>query len=226
MGGAGGVVTVITSGTINAPGPNSAGIFVQSSGGRGGDGGNSAIFADVGNGAGGGSGGVITVNNTADITALSDNSSGIVATSVGGSGGNGGSCGTLCFGGGGGGPTGLGGTISVTSSGIVYDPGRERAPMAFLRRASAALAGRAAANNVACGCAALGRRLAKRRRRRDGHAFRSMAASISTVGLRFSGDLRPERRRRRRAGGTGIGLFYGAGGCGTEQGGSEIRSPS
>jgi hypothetical protein len=117
-GGAGGVVAVTTAGSITVLGAQSAGVLAQSNGGRGGDGGFNLFGpGSPGDGGHGSNGNTVTVNNTADITASGNSSSGIIATSVGGAGGNGGSCGFGCFGGGGGGPTGFGGNVNVTSIG-------------------------------------------------------------------------------------------------------------
>ena len=95
-GGDGGKVTVINTGTINATGQNSMGIYAQSVGGSGGSGGITGAFSlgggsidnlVGGDGAAGGNGGEVYVESTGSIYTSMVNSSGVFAQSVGGSGG-------------------------------------------------------------------------------------------------------------------------------------------
>ena len=94
VGGSGGtssqgdVVTVMNSGSILS---SASAIFAQSIGGGGGNGGNAdGWFPIGGSGSGGGNGAAVTVNNTGDLHTLDDNSSALLAQSIGGGGGNGG----------------------------------------------------------------------------------------------------------------------------------------
>jgi len=135
--GEGRAVDVINSSSIGTLGANSAGIFAQSVGGGGGNGGfsvvgslsseGSGISAGIGGfGAGGGGAAKVDVNSTATvITTAGSHSDGIHAQSIGGGGGDGGfsvSAG-LSSGaavalsvGGKGGVAGIGGEVVVTSS--------------------------------------------------------------------------------------------------------------
>jgi uncharacterized protein with beta-barrel porin domain len=91
--GGGGVVDVTNSSLLETVGDKSDGIYAQSIGGGGGDGGRAIGLVAVG-GAGGntGDGGAVTVTNDAggDIVTEGTMSDGIYAQSVGGGGGNGG----------------------------------------------------------------------------------------------------------------------------------------
>ena len=98
-GGAGDKVNVDNKGAITTTGANAIGIFAQSVGGGGGNGGFSvgaslgvvAITATLGgDGAGGGKGDDVTVANAGAISTTGDLAYGILAQSVGGGGGNGG----------------------------------------------------------------------------------------------------------------------------------------
>lgn len=103
----GGTVDVLNSGLLTTRGNNSAGIFAQSVGGSGGNGGNatavqiapviSFTFALGGTGGAGGDGGAVNVGNesTGRIAVSGSNSHGIMAQSVGGSGGSGGHATTI-----------------------------------------------------------------------------------------------------------------------------------
>ncbi|MBN9274750.1 MAG: autotransporter outer membrane beta-barrel domain-containing protein, partial [Mesorhizobium sp.] len=150
MGGAAGpgsngnTVTVETAGTLTTYGDGSRGIFAQSIGGSGGNGGaaisvafnaTGTFAAAIGIGGNGGSGGaadVVTVSSLSDISTSGKNAGGIVAQSVGGGGGNGG----YSIGGAIGGAVGIavnvGGTgsaggaskdVTVTSSGSIHTRG-------------------------------------------------------------------------------------------------------
>ncbi|WP_170430281.1 hypothetical protein [Ruegeria arenilitoris] len=104
-GGVGGTVTgVRVNGDVRTEGQRSTGVVIQSIGGGGGNGGFN-VTAGVaaagagagtihvglgGDGAAGGAGGVVEGQIAGNVTALSDNSSGVVFQSIGGGGGNGG----------------------------------------------------------------------------------------------------------------------------------------
>ncbi|WP_222934553.1 autotransporter outer membrane beta-barrel domain-containing protein [Caulobacter sp. 17J80-11] len=91
--GDGGDVTVLNGGVIWTKGRESYGVFAQSVGGGGGDGG-SGLAGTVsigGEGAGGGNGGVVRVTNSGAILTEGDFATGVFAQSVGGGGGIGGS---------------------------------------------------------------------------------------------------------------------------------------
>ncbi|WP_187971188.1 hypothetical protein [Aquibium microcysteis] len=90
-GGSGETVTVTNSGTLFTSGVFARGIFAQSVGGGGGDGGFSGGLVSIGGaGAEGGSGKKVTVGNSGDITTEENDSAAIFAQSVGGGGGAGG----------------------------------------------------------------------------------------------------------------------------------------
>jgi hypothetical protein len=87
----GNTVTVTNNGAIETKGVDSFGIFAQSVGGGGGDGGTSGGLFSVGGRAGsGGNGDVVKVTNSGSITTEKDGAVAIFAQSVGGGGGNGG----------------------------------------------------------------------------------------------------------------------------------------
>jgi len=150
MGGAAGpgsngnTVTVETAGTLTTYGDGSRGIFAQSIGGSGGNGGaaisvafnaTGTFAAAIGIGGNGGSGGaadVVTVSSLSDISTSGKNAGGIVAQSVGGGGGNGGySIGGAIGGavgiavnvGGAGSAGGASKDVTVTSSGSIHTRG-------------------------------------------------------------------------------------------------------
>ena len=123
----GGAVTATNSGSLSASGQGANGLFAESVGGGGGDGGaSSGIFTYGGQGGAGGSGGAISVTNTAGgtVTVSGDDANALYAQSVGGGGGNGGdatSGGTtvsLAIGGKGG-AGGNGGAVNVTNAGAL-----------------------------------------------------------------------------------------------------------
>ncbi len=135
----GGYVEVTNNGVIETSGHFSHGILAQSVGGGGGNGGFSiaATISDSGSGAtssvggegaAGGNGGNVRVVNNGTIIVGSENSHGIFAQSVGGSGGNGGIAGAFDFGGGGvdnvvggdGAKGGNGGDVTVISTGSIH----------------------------------------------------------------------------------------------------------
>ncbi len=108
VGGQAGTLTLTFSGDVETRGANATGLLLQSIGGGGGNGGSAinvtaslggdtaiGASAAIGGGAGaGGSGGVILVHEAGTalgrIVTAGDNSSGLVAQSIGGGGGNGG----------------------------------------------------------------------------------------------------------------------------------------
>ncbi len=121
--GHGGAVTIENYGDIVTMQAGSMGIFAQSIGGAGGDGGNARGMVSVGGrGGAGGSSGLVQVINGGNITTGGANSGAVFAQSVGGGGGNGGSSGGVAqfFGfsiGGDGGGGGHGGDVNVTLQG-------------------------------------------------------------------------------------------------------------
>lgn len=139
VGAAGGEVEVTNAGVITTDGDFSHGIFAQSVGGGGGNGGFSiagtisesgsgATSSVGGSGGAGGDGGKVTVINSGTISVTGQNSQGIFAQSVGGSGGSGGITGAFDFGGGGvdnlvggdGAAGGNGGEVYVESTGSIH----------------------------------------------------------------------------------------------------------
>ena len=138
-GGNGGNVTVDNFGMIMTGiddegmvvgGWRSTGIFAQSVGGGGGDGGFSGAGAIAvgGSGALGGLGGAVSVNNYGTIISGGDNANTIFAQSVGGGGGNGGSsvAGIAAIGGGGG-DGNFGGIVIVLNEGWLASYGSNSA---------------------------------------------------------------------------------------------------
>ena len=121
--GNGGAVTVENYGTILTAQSGSMGIFAQSVGGAGGDGGTSVGLSSIGGrGGAGGSSSLVQVTNGGNITTNGLNSNAIFAESVGGGGGIGGtSVGFHAFAGmaigGNGGGGGDGGDVNVTLQG-------------------------------------------------------------------------------------------------------------
>jgi hypothetical protein len=148
-GGDGGMVTVTNTGALTTSGADSEGIFAQSVGGAGGDGGiANSVFAAIGGRANYGSnGGTVTVVNSGTISTGADRmagvpiehaaipicgvgcSQGILAQSIGGGGGNGGATIAEAFSmGGTAGGGGNGGEVDVTNTGdittrLVNSPG-------------------------------------------------------------------------------------------------------
>jgi hypothetical protein len=88
----GAAVTVTNNGAIETFGARSHALQVQSVGGGGGDGGSSGgVFLAIGGSAGAGAGsGLVTVNNSNNLTTHGPDAHGVFAQSVGGGGGNGG----------------------------------------------------------------------------------------------------------------------------------------
>ncbi len=125
-GGPGGTASVTASGSILANGASfSHGIFAQSAGGNGGDGGDQlGPGFNAGTGGGASSGGLARVDSSANITTTGSDANGIRARSLGGVGGSGGTgYVSVIGGGGGGGATGNGGDVDVRSSGAVRTSG-------------------------------------------------------------------------------------------------------
>jgi hypothetical protein len=145
LGGDGGEIRVNNWGTIVTEGTNAAGVFAQSVGGGGGNGG-FAIGAGLsesggasntvgGSAGGGGIGQLVRVDNFGAIMTSGDFSHGIIAQSIGGGGGNGGFAvsGTMAIGNGGtkskvgggnGGGGGAGGNVIVNNEGTIVVEGR------------------------------------------------------------------------------------------------------
>jgi hypothetical protein len=122
-GGIGGSVTVNNDGTLITIGPKARGIFAQSIGGGGGNGGDSDGAVTIGgSGSATSNGGIVTVNNTGRITTVG---TAIQAESIGGGGGDGGSAGGLFSIGGSGGGGGDGLKVTVNSSGVLTTTGRD-----------------------------------------------------------------------------------------------------
>ena len=119
-GGFGGNVKVTNeqTGGIVTNGYSARGIYAQSIGGGGGDGGDSAgLIAFGGSGSGTSDGGKVDVSNAGIMLTFGDRSNAIFAQSIGGGGGDGGSStGLLSFGGSGGGG-GDGDDIHITNTG-------------------------------------------------------------------------------------------------------------
>ena len=120
----GGTVTVVSGGALQTSGDDAYGIYAQSVGGFGGNGGTAGglFWSFGGDGNSAGSGGNVTVTNgsTASITTRGDRSHAIFAQSVGGGGGSGGGQFALIASlGGVGGAGGNGGTVSVVNSGTI-----------------------------------------------------------------------------------------------------------
>ena len=126
----GSITTGIGDEGIIVGGWRSAGIFAQSIGGGGGDGGfaGAGIVAVGGSGALGGLGGAVAINNYGSIITGGNNANTIFAQSVGGGGGNGGStvAGIAAIGGSGG-DGNDGGSISVLNEGWLASYGSNSA---------------------------------------------------------------------------------------------------
>ena len=120
-GGAGGTVQVSDTGTIVTFGFGANAIEGQSIGGGGGNGANSGgLFALGGNGSGTTTGGMVSVTNQGLLETSSSNSAGILAQSIGGGGGNGGTSGGLFAYGGSGGAGADAATVTVTNGGNIF----------------------------------------------------------------------------------------------------------
>lgn len=132
--GDGGFVSVTNYAEILTRGPISSGLFAQSIGGGGGQGGDAlgvGPYASItigGRGGAGGNGGVVWARNDGTIQAFSERSNGIFAQSIGGGGGVGGSATAVAIGpgaaasvaiGGDGGTGGNGDLVDVENSGAI-----------------------------------------------------------------------------------------------------------
>jgi hypothetical protein len=124
QGGAGGSVQVTTTGgAISVHGKGASGIFAQSTGGVGGNGGSlngAAIAGQGGSGAAPKDGGTVNVSNAAGIDSYGIGGIGIFAQSIGGYAGSGGSAtGAFAYGGSGA-SAGNGKTVTVGNSGLIH----------------------------------------------------------------------------------------------------------
>jgi hypothetical protein len=155
-GGEGGIVHVTADGTLVTTGADSRGVFAQSVGGGGGDGGYSVAAAlavgDVGaasgaisvggSGGDGGKGGAVTIDHASALTidTRGARSVGIFAQSVGGGGGNGGWSGAIAAAasggvsasigvavGGGAGKGGIGDNVQIDTAGTIHTRGVDAA---------------------------------------------------------------------------------------------------
>ena len=119
----GGTVIARSGGTIETSGDNSYGIYAESVGGFGGQGGGEAgiFYSAGGSGESAGSGGDVYVTQDAggQIITQGTNSHGIFAESIGGGGGSGGGAGAIVGFGGTGGAGGNGGNVTVTNYGEI-----------------------------------------------------------------------------------------------------------
>jgi uncharacterized protein YhjY with autotransporter beta-barrel domain len=135
-GGQGDSVGVYSDGVVTTEGDRSHGIFAQSVGGGGGNGGfavSGSIATPVrvsvgGTAGGGGNGGVVEVFGGSDITTSGMDAHGIVAQSVGGGGGTGGFAVSSSLGGGVAWNIGVGGTGGVGGSGSAVTVGTASDP--------------------------------------------------------------------------------------------------
>ncbi len=121
-GGHGGIVGVTNTGTITTTAAESRGIFAQSIGGGGGSGGSTGGLVAIGGaGSNGGNAGRVTVINSASgaIRTYGEQSDGVFAQSVGGSGGGGSSSGGLVAVGGSGSRAGNGDAVRVENHGAI-----------------------------------------------------------------------------------------------------------
>ena len=125
-GGNGAEVDVYNYGQIVTQGDFAHGIFAQSIGGTGGDGGTSGGLVALGNsGTSGGNGGVVYVSNSGLIDTFGASARGIFAQSIGGGGGSGGDSTGLAAIGGDGGPGSEGDTVTVDNSGDIVTHGNQ-----------------------------------------------------------------------------------------------------
>jgi uncharacterized protein YhjY with autotransporter beta-barrel domain len=125
----GGHVTVVNDGTITTLGNDSYGIYAESIGGFGGQGGNggSIFYSTGGDGNSAGSGGQVEVYNLTNGTIMTtgERSFAIYAQSVGGGGGSGGGAGAIVGVGGGGASGGRGGSVLVANDADLYAMGQD-----------------------------------------------------------------------------------------------------
>jgi autotransporter-associated beta strand protein len=123
----GGSVTIVNGGKIQTSGADAYGIFGQSIGGFGGDGGSgtSIFYASGGSGEKAGSGGSVDVTNNGRIITTGARAHGIFAESIGGGGGQGGSGGALVGLGGSGAGGGDAGNVRVANTNDISATGAE-----------------------------------------------------------------------------------------------------
>jgi hypothetical protein len=133
-GGIGGDILITNTGEILTIGHLAQGIFAQSVGGSGGDGGyTGSMFLTIGgDGGAGNDGGLIDILNSGLITTLGHNAAGVFAQSIGGGGGHGGNATSVQIAGpfsltiavgGDGGAGGDGGPVSIENSGSIVTEG-------------------------------------------------------------------------------------------------------
>ncbi|MEN8197461.1 MAG: hypothetical protein ABFS30_13260, partial [Pseudomonadota bacterium] len=123
-GGHGGLVDITNAGEIETTGINARGIYAQSIGGGGGDGGDSGGIAAIGGDGGVAShGGNVSVTNTGSIMTSLENAEAVFMQSIGGGGGNGGHSGGLVSIGGDGAGGGDGGDLSFINEGSIDTSG-------------------------------------------------------------------------------------------------------
>jgi len=124
-GGDAGAVSVDNSGLIATEGDSSRGVFAQSIGGGGGDGGFSVGLVSLGGDGGiAGQGAAVTIDNSGEISTEGLFSQGIFAQSIGGGGGSGaGSLGWFASLGGQGGAGGSGGNVFIDNDGLIVTDG-------------------------------------------------------------------------------------------------------
>jgi hypothetical protein len=121
-----GNVSLTTSANVETSGDNSAALLVQSLGGGGGKGGDSFdLFPTSGaSGGAGGDAGAVVVDNSGNLTTHGNDSAGINAQSIGGTGGNGGTTvAIVVLGSDSTSIGGNGGTVDVTNSGVIKTAG-------------------------------------------------------------------------------------------------------
>jgi hypothetical protein len=123
----GGIVTVNAAGSVQTQGPESYGIIAQSVGGRAGAGGSTtALVSFAATGGSGGGGGTVNITNQSALTTKGEQSTAIVAQSIGGAGGHGGSgFGAFYAQGSAGSLGGAGGAVNVTNSGAIDTYGND-----------------------------------------------------------------------------------------------------
>ncbi|WP_156390711.1 autotransporter outer membrane beta-barrel domain-containing protein [Caulobacter sp. Root487D2Y] len=115
-GGAGGSANLTNNASVTTGGNQSSALFVQSTGGAGGDGGYGAgIVGSGGAGSGSGPGGSVGVINNGLLETWGTGSNGILAQSVGGLSGSGGSAGGIGAFAGGSNAAGVGGAVNVAN---------------------------------------------------------------------------------------------------------------
>jgi uncharacterized protein YhjY with autotransporter beta-barrel domain len=131
-GGFGGVVDATNAGKITTHHTNAIGLYAQSVGGSGGDGGySSGLLAVGGAGSGTSDGGEVAVNNSGIIETIGSVSNAIFGQSIGGGGGNGGSSSGWFSIGGSGGGGGDGAKVTVNNSGELLETSGKNSSVIF-----------------------------------------------------------------------------------------------